>query len=235
MAGPIVPHLPPLMRTLLPLLFLVPLVASAQPTVGLKAGLNVSNVYGADDELNEDGFDKSAVLGFVGGLLVDFPLSPSFGVRAEALYAQKGFKVYGEDTIGGERFELDVDYSVDFIEIPVLARVAIPVGPFSEAGLLLGPAVAFKVSESVDVDARVNGEDIPGFDDDFFDDGDEDLFESFDLGAVLGAEYGSGPFAVDLRYTYGLLDANRNVEEDPAAPTLRHGVFSVTGAFRFGR
>ena len=224
------------MRSLLLSFLLLPLVASAQPAIGVKAGLNVSNVYGADaDELSQEGLDKSAVLGFVGGLTLDLPLSPSFGIRTEALYSQKGFKVSGDESFEGEQFELDVDYSVDFLEIPVLARVAVPVGPFAEAGILLGPAVAFKVNESIDFDARINGEPIPGIDDDFIDADGEDLFESFDLGGVLGAEYGSGPFAVDLRYTYGFLDANRNVEDDPSAPTLRHGVFSVTGAYRFGR
>ena len=87
---------------------------------------------------------------------------------------------------------------------------------------MAGPAVGFKVSESVEVDGEGGSED------------DEDGAASTDYGVVLGGEIGSGPFFVDLRYTLGL--ANVAAEDlGDGEDTPRNGVFSVTGTFKFGR
>ena len=203
--------------------------ALAQPIFGLKAGLNVSTFTGLNED-DLDGADLKSRLGFVGGVFAELPLSPMFSFRPEVLYSQKGTRAESSSTEGGETFTLEQTLRVDYVEVPVLARFAIPVSPLLRVGVLAGPSVAFKARESMQF--VVNGEEVdPGE----FTDGDETLFTSTDIGGVLGADIGSGPFAVDLRYTFGLTDINRNEEEDPDAPTIRNGVFSVTGVFRLGR
>ena len=202
--------------------------ALAQPTFGLKAGLNVSTFTGLDED-DLDGGDLTSRLGFVGGVFAEVPLSPQFSIRPELLYSQKGARISASDTIEGEAFDIEQDLNVDYVEVPVLARFAVPVSPLLRVGVLAGPSVAFKARESIAV--TFNGEEVDPEDLDL----GEDLFTSTDIGGVLGADIGSGPFAVDLRYTFGFADIIRNEEEDPDAPTFRNGVFSVTGVFRLGR
>lgn len=222
------------MRTLLALTLALGLAsaASAQTTFGLRAGLNVSDLTGFDEgEL--DGAESQPSLGLVAGAFAELPLSERIAVRPEVLYSQKGFKVTERETFEGSVAELEVDYNLDYVEVPILLRVGTPLSPTLDAGLLIGPALAFKVNESFDIDATVDGVEVELEEEDI--DLDGDVFESFDLGLAVGAEIGSGPFYVGLRYTPGLLDVNKNEEDDPSAPTIRNSVFSVTGTFKFGR
>ena len=224
-------------RFLLPALLLAaaPLAhaQAARPTFGVRAGLNVANVYGAN-ESDLDGFDKKPILGFVGGVFAEVPVTPGVAFRPEVLYSQKGFSLDASGADGGQQFDISQTLHADYVEVPLLARVALPLSPLLRVGLMAGPAVAFKVRESIDVEFLVDGQPFPDFED-LGDIDTEDVIKTVDLGGVIGAEVGSGPFAVDLRYTAGFLDINKNTEGDSSAPTIRNGVFSVTGSFRFGR
>ena len=157
-------------------------VASAQTAFGLKAGLNVSDLTGDDVGGSEPR------LGFTGGAFVNVPFTPAFSVQPEVIYSQKG--VSTEDD--------DATLEVDYVEVPVLLKYAVPV---TETGLTLGayagPALGFKISE--EVSSAFGGS------------ADTDLFKSTDVGAALGVTVGAGPFAVDGRYTLGLSSA---IDED---------------------
>ena len=205
------------------------LPAAAQTTYGVRAGLNVSDYLGVDED-DVDAGDLSPSLGFVGGVFAEVPLSPRLSLRPEVLYSQKGFSVSMSNVFEEGQLDFDFDVNVDYVEVPVLARIGVPLSPTLDAGLLLGPAVAFKVRESLDGEGRLNGEIIDDLD--FGTDG-EDAFETVDLGLVLGAEVGSGPFYVDLRYTLGLLNVANDLGEGEDTP--RNGVFSVAGTFKLGR
>lgn len=217
-------HSPSLMRSLLLLLLALPFVASAQPTFGVKAGLGVANLYGFEDGDLSAGVEKSPVLGFTGGVMAQLPLSPSFAVRPEVLFTMKGTKISSEVTVGGTTVEASQTTRINYVEVPVMARVALPVGPFADAGILVGPTVGFKLSESLK--AERDGVEIN------IGDSADDFAKSFDAGVAVGAEYGSGPFAVEARYTYGLLGVNE--DDDDEDFSVKNGVFSITGAFRFG-
>ena len=206
--------------------------ASAQATFGVRGGLNASSFVGVGaDDL--EGFEPSSALGLVVGAFAEVPLSGWVAVRPEVLYSQKGLAVSG-DVLGAGLLSADGTLNLDYVEVPVLVRIGLPIGPALDAGLLVGPTFAFKVNESLDVGVEGVPIDLDGVIG-LFSPGDEDAFESFDAGLALGVEVGSGPFYVDLRYTLGLLDTNR-VEDalDADVPTVRNGVFSVTGALKFG-
>jgi hypothetical protein len=193
--------LSPLMkRTLLftlALLFAVP-AASAQTTIGLRAGLNTAFWTGTD----ADGTDPR--LGFTGGLAARYAASPSFGIQGEVLYSQKGVQ---EPEIG--------TYKLDDVDVSVLGRVAIPVSPFADAGVFVGPTASVPVSSTFDNDG--SAEDI-------------DLETKTAFGITFGADYYAGPVGVDLRYTTGLSD----VFGDADALDIRSQVFAVTLGYRFG-
>ncbi|MEL6615124.1 MAG: porin family protein [Bacteroidota bacterium] len=219
------------MRTFLCFLVVVA-PALAQPSVGVKAGLNVANlVYDDGDGFD---FDPGARLGIVGGLTVDVPVSPVLGVRIEALYAQKGWRDETWVLVGPIDNPAEVDGTItlelDYLEVPVLANVSVPTGSALEIGVQAGVAPAFILRDGI----GCSGFESDGFDVCAESDDDDVDFESFDLGAVIGATVGSGPFAVDLRYTHGL----SNLADDEITSSdfsIRNRVFSITGVYRFGR
>lgn len=179
--------------------------AAPGPAFGLKAGLNVADLTGADAPVNTD-----PRLGFSGGLMADVPITPMFSVRPEVLYSQKGVSSSNNNETA----------SVDYIEIPVLVAATIPA---TETGLMLGayvgPALGVKVREKTNGFA---GLPIGG-----------NTFKSTDLGAAFGVTVGAGPFMVDGRYTLGLQDAVD--ESVLTTNRMRNGVFTFSGVYLFGR
>ena len=220
------------MRPLLPVLVLLlaaPL-AEAQITFGAKAGLNAATLR-ADPEPDlgdQEGrsFERTPRLGLAAGVWARVPLSPRFSVQAEALYSQKGTRTTDE-IVDFRTQETDIDLA--YVEIPVLARFAPEAGGALDVGLYAGPSLGVKVAETWQF--RVNGEDTSEL---------TGQYTSTDLGVALGADVGSGPFAVDLRYTLGLTNVSdpqfafgkRGGEIDLG--TERTGTFTAAFVYRFG-
>ena len=187
-------------RTLLlalALLLAVPAV-SAQTTVGLRAGLNTSFWTGTD----ASGTDPR--LGATGGLVARYAASPSFGIQGEVMYSQKGVQ---EPNIG--------TYKLDDVDVSLLGRVGVPVSPFADAGVFVGPTASIPIKSRFDYEGA-----IP----------DTDLETKTAFGITVGADYYAGPVGVDLRYTTGLSD----VFGDADALDIRSQVFAVSLGYRFG-
>lgn len=220
------------------LLFLAMLVvaapALAQPTIGVKAGLNVADVLFSDDiGFGEDGIDDQPRLGVVGGVTVDVPFTPTVGARVEALFAQKGYAIEFDTELFGERIEGKQMLKLDYLEVPILANLTFPMQSGLEIGVQAGVAPAFLLSDGIGC-SGFETEEGSGCDE--LEDEEDLSVNSFDLGLAAGATVGAGPFAVDLRYTYGLTNLDdREVSGNDEDFTARNGVFSVTGVYRFGR
>lgn len=183
------------------------LAALAALLVGPAAQAQVS--FGARAGLNVSSFSGDDApangdprLGFSGGLTADMPVTPQLSIRPEVLYSMKG-ETDGNATL-----------AVDYIEVPVLLAYE---APATATGLMIGayagPSLAFKVSEELDGS---------------FGSVDSDVFRSTDIGAALGATVGAGPFAVDARYTLGLMDAIDDVQ-------VRNNAFTISAIYRFGQ
>lgn len=189
-------------------LFLVALLvaaplAQAQASFGLKGGLNTTFFSGASSEGTEP------ALGAVGGATLRFDANPGFGIGAEALYSQKGAR----DEV------FDETLRVDYLEIPVYARLALPASPTLDAGLQLGgyvgiPLRARSVEEDFDLDANT------------------------DYGAMVGFDVGSGPYYVEGRYSLGLAQVSDDPEFIQDLPVgdldLKNQAVSLTFGVRFG-
>ncbi|GAB5537392.1 MAG: hypothetical protein Rubg2KO_36410 [Rubricoccaceae bacterium] len=122
---------PIMKRTLLftlALLFAVP-AASAQSTIGLRAGLNTASWSNDNDATNPR-------LGFVGGLTARYQATSTFSLQGEVLYSQEG----AVDEV------LDGTYKSDYVNIPVLVRASVPLSPFADAGAFVGPTVSIPVN-----------------------------------------------------------------------------------------
>lgn len=171
------------------------------PSFGVKGGVNFATVQGDD-------FDSpDSRTSFHVGALVEFPMSEMFSIQAEALYSGKGFDfdVEGPD---GDKAELQLDY----IDVPILAKIYVIKGLSIEAG----PQFSFLVNEEVDFNPNSGDGDL-----------DLDEAETFDFGIAAGLTFQTemGLFATG-RYTYGFTDVYKDVD-------VHNSVFQIGLGYKF--
>ena len=133
-----------------------------------------------------------------------------FSLQAEALYSGQGFESNVDGgLVGGDG---NIEYQLDYINVPILAKVYVVEGLSLEAG----PQFSFKVNEEIDSDPN----DDPG-------DTDLDEAESFDFGLAGGLTFQTnmGLFATG-RYTIGLTDIIQDVD-------AKNAVFQLGIGYKF--
>lgn len=147
--------------------------ANAQETkFGAKAGLNISNFTG-------DVEDNSSKIGFQVGAFAEIKVSEKFAVQPEVVFSALGAKF----DFGGT----DVNYNMNYLTIPVMAKYFVAEGFSLEAG----PQVGFLMSAK----AKADGESLDV----------KDGFESTDFGINVGAGYDvTENINLGLRYTIGV-------------------------------
>lgn len=156
------------------LFFLIAIVAIGTSTTyaqdvkfGFKGGVNFANVndlQAAGQELDTDGRT-----GFHLGAVLQASLADTFAIQPEILYSAQGFK----------------DVNVDYINIPVLAKLKLAKVLSIEAGPQFGFVVSDEIEkgfEGIQADAEA---------------------ESFDLGLAAGAGVEFGQFFAQVRYNIG--------------------------------
>lgn len=177
--------------------------AAAQVSYGVRAGVNLANVsFDGGDEV-----PASGRAGFLAGVFVTIPFGP-LALQPEAIYTVKGASLDLDD--------LESDYIVDYLEVPVLARFRLGRSAYVAAG----PSMAFRLRARSRIAFGGSTEEI---------DLDDDV-ESFDLGVVGAAGLEFGRWVVDARYTHGLSDTDADASD---GVTVRNRVFSVSAGIRF--
>jgi hypothetical protein len=106
------------------------------PHVGLKAGINISNVY----DTKGQNFKAKAKVGAALGGFVSKPFGKYIGIQPEVLYSQKGFK--GTGTILGSPYTYT--RTTNYLDIPLLLTIR----PVEELTLVVGPQYSFLLSEN---------------------------------------------------------------------------------------
>jgi hypothetical protein len=186
---------------ILTLAFAAPAVA--QISYAAQVGVNFADIsFDADEDVPTSGRK-----GLLAGVFVTIPLG-WLTVQPEAIYTVKGTSL----DIGG----VTSDYIVDYVEVPLLARLRLP----RNAYVVAGPAMAFRLRARSRIDFGGSTEEF---------DLDEDI-ESFDLGIVGGVGLDIGRWVVDARYTHGLSDIDTDTSDDVRA---RNRVVSLSAGFRF--
>ena len=188
--------------------------------IGVKAGLNLADAYGDDvDDIMSFagalGVDKQVRVGAVGGLFMSYAPISWFSIQPELLYSQKGVKL--------EWFGAEAVAKLDYIEIPVLAKLNIPIGAV-KPNIFVGPAFAFNIVARGTVD--VGGTTVVSGS---LKDAGADI-EAFDFGLVFGGgvdfEVGSVLVTLDGRYTLGLTEVVKDVD-------IKNGVASIMAGIGF--
>ena len=199
---------------------LLPAAALASPWhVGARTGFMLANIHGdLPDLANPDN-----KLGFQGGGFVEYAPGP-VAVALELTYVQKGARFEGSTTDDQGNFvgRFDSRLQLSYVEIPVLARVSLPLMGSMEPYAVLGPTFGIALGAKFESDA-------PGFTEQ--DLGDD--LKSPDVGGTvgLGARLGHGLYrvAVETRYSTGfsdLWDISGNLD------SINHGFGLTVGVAR---
>lgn len=160
-------------------------------SLGLEAGANFSNFIGSD--VPSFGSANNAKLGFVGGGFLCLNFGPSFGIRPEILYEQKGNAISGTTTTT----------EMDYVEVPVLLKFALGT-PAINPAILIGPSFNWNTV------ATASGGNISNV-------------SSSDIGLVGGLELDVDKFLISGRYELGLQNIQQNSNVQNGTITLLVG------------
>lgn len=163
---------------------------------GIKAGANFSNFNG---DVDSDG-----ITSFHAGAVLELNLVPMFSVQAEGLFSSMGAEAKYEETVGGAIVEGSRDLNLNYISVPVMAKVYV-IPKF--VSVMAGPQFSFLVDDA------------------------EEAFEtkSFDMGVTGGVEVKliAGLFA-QARYTAGLSNISDNDDVE-----VKNSVFQLSVGYTF--
>jgi hypothetical protein len=182
---------------------------------GIKGGLNFANISFDDYD------DNSTRTGFTIGAVVDIgiPMFP-VGLETGLYYSQQGTTLEVTEIFDGVPVSLDGTIKLDYLKVPVLAKVNFgPPGPFSPH-FVAGPYAAFimNAKEEFSVNGMSDTVDI------------KDDVESMDFGLTvgLGADLNLMVTSISIqgRYSFGLTD----IFDDGGS---KNRVLSIVAGFAF--
>jgi opacity protein-like surface antigen len=181
-------------------------------SVGPKLGLNLSDLSGDVEEATDSGSDMKT--GFCGGAFLAWAISDWFTLQPEFLYSQKG----------ADAKDYDGTISLNYIEIPLLAMLTIPMEGRFTPNVFVGPSFAFNIK----AEASSGGASLDI----------KDEISSTDIGIALGAgvkvgEIGPGAITADIRYTMGLTNVLDNELADLADVSVKNRVFCFMVGYAF--
>jgi len=168
---------------------------------GVKGGVNLANI--TSDDLG----DSDQLTSFHLGLFMEIPISERFSFQPEVLYSGQGFSAFNKEA----------EYKMDYIQVPLMAKVYIVKGLYAEAG----PQFGFKVKEEIDYKPGSEGGEIEINTDDSY-------IKNFDTNLALGAGYKfDNGLSLSARYNLGLT----NIYKDN---TLLQNVDAKNSVWQFG-
>ncbi|WP_417874952.1 porin family protein [Xanthomarina gelatinilytica] len=179
--------------------------------LGVKGGVNSTKITGDDID------DVKSRTSFNVGLLAEIPITERFSLQPEVMYSGQGFDVKEIDQDNIFDTNENIEYQLDYIQVPVLLKAYLVKGLSIEAG----PQFGFKIHEELDFQPNNDGGDIEINEDDSY-------VKDFDTGLVLGTAYKfDNGFFVNGRYNMGLT----NIFEDN---TIFENVDAKNAVWQFG-
>jgi hypothetical protein len=185
----------PLFACLLLAGILISQTSQAQISIGAKGGLNVSNLSGLD----ANNFSSSALIGYHIGGYVGINLGRNFALQPEILYSTQGATIEGA---------VDENYTLNYLNVPVMVRFFTKGGLFLEAG----PQFGFNVGE-VDLTGNYT-----------------EQIENADFSVCGGLGYlgKSQGFGVGLRYNAGLTESSISGINSNTSVDFKNGVLQLS-------
>ena len=190
----------------------IPAVAQAQPSVGVRVGVNLANL--SSDPAPPSPVELETLTGLVAGAFVTLPITEVFAFQPEVLFSRQGAKV-SDST-------MTVRTKLDYVQVPLLARIR--TGTRSPLAIVFGPSLGFRTG------ATLSGPGIPAE----ATAGYEDQFKGFDFGLAAGAVIDVGHLVFDARYTWGLTNILKDsIEGEPNTDKAKNRVLSLSAGVRF--
>ncbi len=156
--------------------------------LGIKGGINSSTISG------DDIGDLDSRTSFNAGLVAEIPLSERISFQPEVLYSGQGFDIQEIDQDNVFDTDENIEYQLDYIQVPLLLKVYLVKGLSVEAG----PQFGFKINEEIDYQPNDNAGDI---------DIEDSNVKDFDTSVALGAAYKfNNGFFISGRYNFGVTD-----------------------------
>ena len=150
---------------------------------GIKGGVNFTNM--TSNMTSEILIEKEYKTGFHTGILFEIPFGDKFSLQPEILYSTYGSK--GKEIMFGGP-NITTEYKLDYIQIPILAKIYLYKG-FS---LEIGPSFNFLVNDKKIRESNTI----------------TDIGEKFEFSGILGVSYKlSSGLIGSFRYTNSLTNA----------------------------
>ena len=177
--------------------------------IGVKGGVNFANITG------DDFGDPDARTSFNAGFVAEIPFSERFSIQPEVMYSGQGFDVQQFDQDNFLDNDENIEYQLDYIQVPILAKIYLVEGLNVQAG----PQIGFKINEEIDYQPNDDAGDI--------DLEDVSETEDIDISLAAGVEYkfDSG-FFIQGRYNYGFTELIKDYD-------IHNSVFQVGVGFMF--
>lgn len=189
-----------------------PLEATGIVRYGLKGGLNVATLRGDVDE-------PSPRFGMHFGVTAEIKISDKFSIQPELMYSMQGVKEKGELMINGDLAEGEATTKLDYIILPIMAKIYMAEGFTVE----VGPQIGLLNSARIKYDLRTSASNFSGSSD------ISNQMSSIDfaVNAGLGYKLPSGLF-FQGRYTLGLTNAYDGDEAE-----IKNGVVQFSIGYQF--
>ena len=173
--------------------------------VGIKAGINYSNVYSESG----DGYVADGKVGFAGGVFVSIPLNELVGIQPELLYSQKGFKTEGTF--------FDGEITSSYLDLPILLQIK----PTENISLLAGPQFSYLLSTKYELNgfSAIDEEDL------------DDNNNRATLGISAGVDFTVQNFLISARGSWDLSKVNK--DNSTSDINYKNQLFQVTLGYRF--
>lgn len=179
--------------------------------LGLKAGLNYSNIY----DSKGDEYDADGKFGAVGGLFLSIPLGQFLGIQPELLYSQKGYRQSG--SFLGSNY--DFKRTSHYLDIPLLLSIK----PTNVLTIQVGPQFSYLMKQknvfNTGLGTVINENEF-----------DNDNIRKNTLGAVVGIDFNFNRVVFGTRAGWDL--QNNNGDGSSTNPRYKNVVLQATLGFR---
>ncbi|HUH28179.1 porin family protein [Gelidibacter sp.] len=173
---------------------------------GVKGGVNLAKITG------DDVGDLDSRTSFHLGLFMEVPLSERFSFQPEVMYSSQGFSINDR-----------ADYKLDYIQVPLIAKVYLVKGLYAEAG----PQFGFKTKEEVKYESGSIGGD-------FEFDPEDSVVKNFDTNLALGAGYKfDNGLSLSARYNLGLTNMIKDDAPIISGRDVKNSVWQFGVGFSF--
>lgn len=187
---------------------------------GLKAGITVTNAYDVAEGW-DDALDWRT--GLTAGIFVNHAINENLSIQPELLYTQKGFGSTLLDE--GDWFESDVILSLDYFELPVLAKYSFSPGKRLRPMIYAGPGFAYCFGSDLELTAWILSGTV-----DF-----SSVTHTTDFLGIVGTGFDyvmdKGTITLDARFTWGFTNVivSGDFEIDGSTETIDEDDFKDYG------